>query len=182
MRYDRSALMSGELWRVLTAHLVHLNSAHLLLNLLGLCLICELQWGDLPPLHGVRLLGFAGVAISALLWWGHPELAWYAGLSGALHGLWAGCVFLGLWPPASFPQKHFPASAEFASFGDRRLYLGGAILLAIKLAVEFYYGPSANTAHTIGGEVVVVSHLYGALAGIGYAMILRIPQSLRPTK
>ena len=39
LRYDRSGLIDGEVWRVVTAHLVHLNRLHLLLNLLGLLLI-----------------------------------------------------------------------------------------------------------------------------------------------
>ena len=98
LRYDRFGLMDGEMWRVVTAHLVHLNRLHVFLNLLGLLLICELQWGALPLRHGIGLLGFSGMAISASLWWLHPELVWYAGLSGALHGLWAGCVLFGLRP------------------------------------------------------------------------------------
>ena len=57
LRYDRSGLMDGEMWRVASAHLVHLNMPHLRLNLLGLLLICELQWGELPLRHGIGLLG-----------------------------------------------------------------------------------------------------------------------------
>lgn len=158
LRYDRSGLMDGEVWRVLTAHLVHLNRLHLLLNLLGLLLICELQWGVLPLRHGIGLLGFSGAAISASLWWLHPELVWYAGLSGALHGLWAGCVLFGLRP------------ATEASLRSRLPYLAGALLLAAKLLMEFHGGASENTAHLIGGGVVTVSHLYGALAGAIYIL------------
>jgi rhomboid family GlyGly-CTERM serine protease len=160
LRYDRSALMGGEMWRVVTAHLVHLNMPHLFLNMLGLALICELQWGELPLWHGIGLFGFSGAAISACLWWGHPELVWYAGLSGVLHGLWAGCAFYGL--------KH----TSEASPQSRLPYLAGALLLAAKLFMEFHYGPAENTAHLIGSGVVTASHLYGALAGTVYFLTL----------
>ncbi len=160
LRYDRSALMGGELWRAMTAHLTHLNMPHLVLNLLGLFLICELQWGELPLRHGIGLFGFSGAAISACLWWLHPELVWYAGLSGVLHGLWAGCAFYGLKHTSdASPQSRFP-------------YLAGALLLTAKLFMEFHYGPAENTAHLIGSGVVTASHLYGALAGGVYFLML----------
>src|SRR5690606_33804241 len=38
-RYERGALEAGELWRLLSAHLVHLGLGHLLLNLAALVLI-----------------------------------------------------------------------------------------------------------------------------------------------
>lgn len=157
LRYDRSGILNGEIWRLLSAHLVHLNLPHLFLNLLGLALICELLWGELPLRHGIGLLAFSGVAISAALWWLHPELVWYAGLSGVLHGLWAGCAFYGL-------QHSSPQS--------RLSYLVAAFLLVAKLLMEFHYGPSAYTAQLIGGSVVTASHLYGALAGAVYMLAL----------
>jgi len=160
LRYDRSGLMGGELWRAITAHLVHLNLPHLFLNLLGLLLICELLWGELPLRHGIGLLGFSGMTISAALWWLYPELAWYAGLSGVLHGLWAGCAFYGL--------RH----TTNASLRSRLPYLVGALLLAAKLVLEFHYGPSETTTRLIGSGVLTASHLYGALAGAIYMLIL----------
>lgn len=158
--YDRYALMDGEIWRAVSAHLVHLSLPHLLLNLLGLLLICECQWGDLLIRHGIGLLAFSAVVISVCLWWLQPELLWYAGMSGILHGLWAGCALYGLQHTAqALPQS-------------RLVYFAGAILLIAKLLGEFYFGPSENTASLIGGNVVVASHLYGALAGGGYAFCL----------
>ncbi len=167
LRYNRSSIINGEIWRVLTAHLVHLNLPHLFLNLFGLLLICELLWGELPLLYGIGLLGFSGLAISTALWWLHPELAWYAGLSGVLHGLWAGCVFYGL---------------HFTSRQPRLLYLMGACLLIAKLLLEFYFGPSENTAHLIGGEVIASSHLYGALAGAVYMLTLGCVRMRAPSR
>ena len=160
LRYDRSALSKGELWRLLTSHLVHLNWVHCFLNLLGLLLICELLWGALPLRHGIGLFVFSGLVISACLWWLNPELASYVGLSGVLHGLWSGCVFFGLLQACNpFHRPCLP-------------YWIGAFLLLIKLLTEFLHGPSEFTAHLIGGEIIVKSHLYGALAGAVYMLIL----------
>jgi rhomboid family GlyGly-CTERM serine protease len=176
-RYDRAGLSSGQAWRVLTAHFVHLNTPHLLFNLLGLFLLCELLWYRMSNIHALGLFGAAAVGVSGLLYWLHPELAWYAGLSGALHGIWAGCALAG-W---SLLTIHSDALSARASSGwkmlparwpvSRCVCAIGMVLLVAKLALEFRYGPSVRTEQTIGGPVVTVVHLYGALMGICYVLI-----------
>ena len=42
LRYDRSAIAAGGWWRLLTAHIVHLDAHHLILNELGLVLMWSL--------------------------------------------------------------------------------------------------------------------------------------------
>jgi rhomboid family GlyGly-CTERM serine protease len=151
-----------------SAHLTHLNTAHLLFNLAGLFLLCELLWQDLPVRHGAGLLAVAGSGVSLLLWWLQPEVAWYAGLSGALHGLWAGCALAGIRPRTAQP--------------DSRSHVAGAAgiaLLALKLALEYRYGASSHTARAIGAPVLVVSHWYGALSGACYVMVWRLVRRLR---
>ena len=39
LRYDREVIGNGELWRLLTGHLVHLGWSHFLLNAIGLALV-----------------------------------------------------------------------------------------------------------------------------------------------
>src|SRR5690606_9769115 len=46
LRYEREALAAGELWRLLTAHFVHLDLEHALLNTTGLILMWVLFAGD----------------------------------------------------------------------------------------------------------------------------------------
>ncbi|MEE9338293.1 MAG: rhomboid family intramembrane serine protease, partial [Methylococcaceae bacterium] len=40
--YDRALISQGEIWRLLTAHLVHLDSEHLILNLAALLVLGSL--------------------------------------------------------------------------------------------------------------------------------------------
>lgn len=179
-RYERAALLSGEWWRFFTGHLVHLNFTHLALNLFGLFLVCELLWHGLPWAHGCALLFFSALGTSALFWWLHPELAWYAGLSGVLHGLWAGCALSGLWPahicggaaPVESALKK-KRSVQMFPASSRYFFIWALMLLALKLGLEAVNGPSPHTEQMIGGTVVSIAHLYGALSGITYISIWR---------
>lgn len=180
LRYDRAALLSGQWWRGLTGHLVHLNFAHVLLNLAGLILICELLWHRLPWLHGSALLLFSAAGTSFLLWWLHPELAWYAGLSGALHGLWAGCALSGWWGMQSGDRAAIEGSIatverviQFRRLSSSYFFMGALILLALKLGAEAWFGPPSTTGKMIEGQVIPVAHVYGALAGMAYVLIWR---------
>jgi len=146
LRFDRAALLDGEGWRLLTGNLVHLGWNHLLLNLAGLALIGWLVGPVLSPLRwlAVFIVSSLSVTVGLLLW--NPELRWYVGLSGTLHGL----LLAGLL-----------ADVEEA---DRiqRLLLAGVIA---KLAWEQGWGPSASTESLVGGNVIVDAHLYGAVGG-----------------
>src|SRR5580692_13153055 len=46
LRYDRGAIAAGGWWRLLTAHIVHLDVHHLILNELGLVLVWSLFASD----------------------------------------------------------------------------------------------------------------------------------------
>jgi rhomboid family GlyGly-CTERM serine protease len=171
-RLDRSLVFSGQGWRLLSGHLVHLNTPHLMLNLLALFLLTELLWRDLDWRHGNALMLFAalGTSCSLLAW--HPELAWYAGLSGMLHGVWAGCALHGLRPAAKSGQAGWPA--------QYRISIIAIGLLMLKLGAEFYFGPSQRTAQAIGGPVIAVAHAYGAFCGIIYMLAWPAINFLKP--
>jgi rhomboid family GlyGly-CTERM serine protease len=155
LRYDRAAVLGGQVWRLLTGHLVHLGWIHLAMNLAGLVLIWLLfgrtynvgQWTVTVVACAVGIsLGFVMV---------HPELMWYVGLSGVLHGMFVAGAVGGL----------------FAGNRAEWLLLG---LLVLKLFWEQHQGPMVGTEHMIGGLVVVDSHLYGALLGLGAALGFRL--------
>jgi rhomboid family GlyGly-CTERM serine protease len=177
-RYERLAIASGQAWRLVTAHWVHLNTPHLLMNLAGLFLLSELLWGAFPVFHALSLLLASSVGISALLWWLHPELAWYAGMSGILHALWAACALTGIF--RSSDRSALLTAGQSGQFHLSRVVNWiGLLLLIAKLAAEWIYGTSIRTAEVIGAPVVSVAHLYGALIGLGYVLVWRTSIFLR---
>ena len=145
-RFEREALGDGELWRLITAHLVHLGWGHLWLNLIALLLMAAL-FDDAMPAGDWILGGALGAgAIDLGLSLFHAEIEWYVGLSGVLHGLMVvGAV--GLLRSA-------------APIGY--LLLAGVLC---KLLWEQFAGPLPFSESTSGGPVVVEAHLYGALGG-----------------
>ncbi len=155
LQWQREALADGQYWRLLTAHLVHLDAFHLLLNLFGLLLICELLWDDMVLDHAFTLLLASALGVSLLLWINQPQLCWYAGMSGVLHGLWAGCAGTALL------RKKDP------------FYLGALLLLAAKLA----YQSNNQIGSMTGMPVVPVAHLYGALSGLVWLALRQLQQA-----
>lgn len=153
LRYDRLAIMQGEYWRLLTAHLTHLGWSHLLLNLAGLFVLWALV-GDVLSRSGWLLLLFvSALTISAGLWLFDPQLRWYVGLSGVLHGILLGGALL------------------LTLSGSREgIYL---LLVTVgKLLWEQLVGPMPGSEATAGGKVIVNAHLYGAVAGGVYVLLL----------
>ena len=150
LRYDRGAIAAGGWWRLLTAHAVHLDLHHLLLNELGLVLMWSLFARDYDAVEWCVIVLSGALAISCGLWWLSPSVAWYVGASGVLHSVMAaGCA------------KHLAERAW-----DRWLLLIG---LCGKLAYEQSTGRAAPM-------IVVDAHLYGAAAGfaVGAALSWRI--------
>jgi rhomboid family GlyGly-CTERM serine protease len=149
-QYDRAGLETGELWRLLTAHVVHLGWSHLWLNVLALALICLLFEDVLSAHEWLATTFVAALAIDLGLYVWNNDVLWYVGLSGVLHGYVAvGAVRL---------------AAE-------RSALGAALVLGVaaKIAWEQAAGPVPFTQSASGGPVVVAAHLYGALGGLAVA-------------
>jgi len=157
--YDRAAVEGGQVWRLITAHLVHLGWAHLWPNLLALLLIGGLLEEFLNPVEWMVASLVTAFSISAGLYLFHPDTEWYVGLSGVLHGLVACGVVMMI-------------RARALGLG-----IGLGLGLALKLLWEVVYGPVPLTAASVGGAVVVPAHLYGAisgaLAGVAFAAARR---------
>ena len=147
LRHDRAALLNGELWRLLSAHLVHLSWTHWALNALGLVLCAALA--NPLPRAGTLLARMAllGLGVSLMLLAFDPQLTHYVGLSGVLYGLFV----LTLWPQA------------------RRGDGLGSVALATVLAWmawQWVAGPLASEAALIGGAIVAQAHAYGVVAAV----------------
>lgn len=144
LRYERTLILDSEWWRLLTGNFVHLGWPHLLMNLAGLGLIWALFKHKLPLAGWLIITVISACATGLGLLIFNPELVWYVGLSGLLHGLFAA----GLW---SRRER-----------GDWLLF----VLLSAKLIWEQAYGAMPGSAETAGGAVIVDAHLYGAVGGL----------------
>jgi rhomboid family GlyGly-CTERM serine protease len=150
LRYDRSALASGQWWRLLTAHVAHLDLRHALLNVVGLALVWALFARDYSPKAWLAIVLGAIAAIDAGLWLGDSTVQWYVGSSGALHGALAAGV-------VAHVRK-----------GERDGWL-----LAAVLAVKLLYEQTVGALPFSGSDPVVVdAHLYGVSGGAAVAAFL----------
>ena len=146
LEYQPRAIGEGELWRLLSGHLVHLGWEHLAMNLAGCGLIWALLLGAESDSNCALTLFLVALGASLGLYFLSPEVAWYRGLSGVLHGLliWA---LLRQWQVS--PLTH-------------GIVLG---LVGLKLVWEQIGGPLPGSAQLVSGRIVVEAHLYGALSG-----------------
>ena len=141
---DRPAVAQGQWWRLWSGHLLHLDLSHALLNLGALAVILMLAWRQ-------RMLAELAVAalvamplLSLALLWLDPQLDWYAGLSGLLHGLLV---------------------MVLVRRGDM-LAIVLLLLLVAKLACEWRFG-----SHGQQFEVVTLAHRLGAALGVLWAVV-----------
>lgn len=155
LRYERDAVGDGQLWRLLSGHLVHLGPQHLLLNLIGLILVWVLVGGYLSAPHWFLALGVIVAGIDLGFWVLRPTLDWYVGLSGVLHGLLLTGLIIG-WRQARVESAFL------------------ALLIAAKLAWEQLGGALPGSEAATGGPVVVDAHLYGAFAGVLAGILVAI--------
>lgn len=159
LRYQRNSILEGEFWRLLSGHMVHLGWNHLWLNLAGLGLIWALTGDTFTYLGWWLLILFCAVFVAFGLLLFNPELQWYVGLSGVLHGL----LLAGLL-------------ARLLTEGGSNVLLL-LLVLALKLVWEQLFGSLPGSESGIGGKVVVDAHLYGAIGGaVGTALLLGPPK------
>jgi rhomboid family GlyGly-CTERM serine protease len=149
--YQRGAFAHHQWWRLISAHLVHLGWRHALLNDVGLALLWMLFAREFAPRRWLWIVLLAAASIDAGLWYLRPEVDWYLGASGVLHGAWAA------------------GACAMYRRGDG---FGAALLLLLiaKLVYEQHSGASL-----FEGDLPLVSaaHLYGALGGLLGAVLPR---------
>lgn len=144
LKYDREAIFDGQYWRLFSAHFVHGTTQHLMLNVAGLAVIAALFPRDYSLKGWLCVLAFSITVIDIGFVFYEPQLHWYVGFSGVLHGaLAAGAI--------AWWRKETSA-----------LSLALSAILVGKLCWEQWYG-----ALPLSGDlpVVVDAHLYGALGG-----------------
>lgn len=146
-RWQRDAIDTGEYWRLVSGHLVHLGFGHLWPNLVALAIIGLLFEDVFRNADWLRLGAGSVVAIDLGLYVLNPSVSWYVGLSGVLHG-------------------YVAAGALALIIRRERLGFVLAAGVATKLIFEQVFGPVPFTAASVGGPVVVAAHLYGVIGAV----------------
>ncbi len=154
LRFERSAIAEGEPWRLVSGHFIHLGAAHMLMNAAALLLLWLLVGQSLTTARWLVVIAVCLVGIDLGFWLFDPQLTWYVGLSGLLHGMLA----------AGLIARYRVAAAESLTLG---------CLLAAKIIYEQVAGPLPGSELAAGGPVVVNAHFYGALAGAAAGLLLR---------
>ncbi|ALS98859.1 rhombosortase [Lacimicrobium alkaliphilum] len=151
LAYHRDGISEYQWWRLLSAHLLHTNLNHLLLNSAGVVLLWAVFGEYYRPFYYAGITTGCALVTSVGLYLLVPELQWYVGLSGVLHGLFA-------WGALSDIRT-----------GRRTgwlLLLG----LAVKIGYEAAFGGDQSVSRLIEARVATEAHLLGAISGLLFCL------------
>lgn len=151
LRYERAAVLGGQAWRLLSAHVVHLSWFHCLMNVGGLMLFAAFAAGGCCWRACLRAMLVLAMGVSLLMMATLPQATNYAGLSGVLYGM-----FIWLLAPRAWR-------------GDR-LALLALLALFARIGWQMYHPTSESQRALLGGDVMAEAHLYGALCALALCM------------
>ncbi len=148
LQFSRDGIQAGQWWRLISGHFVHMNVVHGALNV-AVFIVFSFSLGAYLSLLRWLISGIViGLSISFCLFFFSPNVAWYVGFSGVLHGL----LVMGL---------------GYGISKSRDKLLAVVLLLLVAKIVREQL-PTFNRdhlSHWIDGAVVVDAHLYGVIAG-----------------
>ena len=144
--YDRSAILSGEFWRMFTGHWVHFSLRHLVYDVVPLGIVgWIIETRRLPRLGW--FCAIAPWAISAVLLIFEPNMMFCGGLSGLAT---AAIVYLALWGLSDPAPWRWICAVTL-------------LVLSAKIAFELVAGRTLlGTFDGAGIAVSVASHIAGA--------------------
>lgn len=151
LQYRHDFDLSGEVWRLVTAHFVHLDWPHFLFNLVGLWLLWLLVGNAFTLDQWLLLIVLLSVSITIALKIGSPEIAWYVGLSGLLYGM----LTIGLVVKIDSPKS--PPALLFT-------------LVLLKVLFDSFSGP-LTLMDLASHRVVAEAHAYGMASGVSFGLL-----------
>ncbi len=156
---ERTLWSQGHYYQIVTGHFLHTNFIHILFNLLGLLLLWALHGDDYETLSYLAKFIVICIMISMCMYVFSPDIIWYVGLSGAIHGVFAwGCI----------------RDLEKKRLSGWLLIIG----LTIKVGNEQINGAGTFMPALIEANVAVDSHLYGALSGLLIGLVSLLTRKL----
>ena len=162
-RYERSSIIDGELWRLLSAHLVHAGWGHLWINLFALIIIWILFKNFLTTFLWWLFTILSALYISISFFIFMNQLEWYVGLSGVLHSMMVFGAIAGL-------------------MHKRKEFILLLIFILAKILFEQFYGSLSSAIVLADGAVIVNAHMYGVIIGTIIGVVLWVLNRYRLIK
>lgn len=182
LRFSRLSYEQGALWQLFSAQWVHLSDWHAGANALAFALIvvASRPWIGWPLQLLALCGGYIGVALVVAL---DANCSYYAGASGALHGLLAGNA-AGVLGSACVRVLAAGDGGGAASVWAVRRCLGALAVLA-GMALKLWLQAASVPPAPVGGWGFAVyhpAHVAGALGGMGLVLVLLAARSVRAAK
>ncbi len=146
--YTRETVSQGEVWRIITSQLVHTNWPHYLLNISSVWLFAFLFYTTINFKTFTINLFFLILAVGCCIHLLESRIFWYAGLSGAIYGLYLIGAYSAL-------KSH-----------DYLVGIGSAALIIGKVGFDHWFGPVQDNSELIEARVVTEAHVYGVCAAL----------------
>lgn len=183
LRFTRSGYAQGAFWQTVSSQWVHLSPWHAASNALAFLVIVLasgfwIRW----PLQVLALCGgYAGVAVMVAL---DTNCSYYAGASGALHGLLAGNAAAMVW---AGPSLGSPAGAAGPAARVAAAYRARLVALAVwgGMALKLWWQAGGTPQAPGGGwgfPVYYPAHVAGALGGIGLVLLVLAARAVLAAK
>ncbi len=162
LRFERPDFVQGAVWLPITAQWVHLTLPHAMVNAMAALLLCWALRGGVPMRCQLLALlgGMVGVALQLVA---DARCDYYAGASGALHGVAGGAALYMLAAP-----------------GRMRL-VGGASGLALLAKLGWQEVGSTVSPHWLDIPIYYPAHGAGAVGGGMAVLLLLVVRRRDPT-
>lgn len=146
LAYHRDHVADLQWWRFVTGNLIHSNTIHFILNIVGAITIWALYGDYYKTRKYIALTLICGLGCTIGIHFFALERTSYVGLSGAIHGLFAWGVVQDL---------------------KRKRFTGWILLMGLvgKIVQEQVQGGDDGIAALIETQVASESHLFGAITG-----------------
>ena len=169
--YRRVGIADGQWWRLVTGHLMHVNATHAALDVAGLLLVAWIFAREVDGKRQALALLIGAALVDVGLWFFHPEVERYVGLSGALHALFAaGAMGWLLSGSSSRPASSHPTAARpVATLRLRRVW-GAALLIGLVAKLVLENAGDAFWLHAASFDVVTAAHRWGSAGGALYGI------------
>lgn len=163
LRYQYNWQESHEWWRLLTAHWVHVNWIHFLLNAAGILLCLSITSPRWTVLRWFVYQVILALGISVLFSLFNPTLNWYVGYSGVLYGI-------------------FILAAFDLYRRDKLISILLSAAILIKITIEQTGDINLTTSDIIGSPVIVDAHLYGVLLAMSIVLVNQLNKITQAAK